>query len=658
MPVRTTWARGCIKIGNYWCNKALGEVLVHMFIGPDKRPLGAFRLCGIRPAVRQCLIFAKNRKTHQVELWFKHICTVREYQRLCESSTENSVRSTGWVEGFSDTNENLFHLAEDLRKDDLVAIHYPEEQSKGPAPVIWLAWSRGSQEFNFPQHDEVPPGIPLFVAARTMLAPVEDLAASRPSQPSERPHSLLPDTSLSLRVEPPSAGDGLGSGSPARLSNFHHDTRISGSLQSRGTVAPAPGQILPPANELKDNTICANPQLQDNLACQAAQAAAQALDEYMKAHKISVEELATIEEGGKLPKAHMFYLHFPRGNKEVEMDLQLLQELLKYHDKIIFTSDSPEGWAKFVHSSRQGVAIFHESFAGYDTLQPPLNSVLPTNSFNFWIVRIQGPLELVDPRYCSPGDHGLRIFPYGGVILLTEDMLSDLKGVAVTLQWIRNINKYKRKTWTLMLPPGILEWIERRLSDKKHSQDHGLLLLIRMLVIKNNATDAGTGLFDEASLHLNSKSNVIAPSLNEYGTRTEHHDLKIKDKVERDADHLIEFFAGWSIINIPRFRNFIAVTSFGISTGTRWDKWGHMTVMRGGFGHFFKRFKIDSAGLMGYLSGGAKLQSSTSQVTTPMTATTPQTPNRASYNSNASIQSIFTGSPNSNGTNKDPAPYK
>ncbi|KAJ6179711.1 hypothetical protein N7519_010172 [Penicillium mononematosum] len=411
---------------------------------------------------------------------------------------------------------------------------------------------------------------------------------------------------------------------------------MSGSLQSRETLASAPAQILLPANQHKDNSICANPQPQDNLASQAAQAATQALDEYMKAHKISVEELATIEEGGKLSKAHMFYLHFPRGNEEVETDLELLQALLKYYDKIIFTSDSPEGWARFVHSSRQGVAIFHESFAGYDTLQPPLNSVLPTNSFNFWIVRIQRPLELVDPRYCSPGDHGLCIFPYGGVILLTEDMLTDLKGVAVTLQWIRNINKYKRRSWTLMLPPGILEWIERRLSDKKHSQDHELLLLIHTLIIKNNATDARTGLFDEASLHLNSKSNVIAPSLNEYGTRTEHHELKIKDKVERYADHLVEFFAGWSLINIPRFRNFIAVTSLGISTGQRWDKWGHMTVMR----------------------GGTKLQSSTSQATTPMTATTPQTPNWASYNSNASVQSTFTGSPNGNGTNKYPAPYK
>ena len=226
------------------------------------------------------------------------------------------------------------------------------------APVVWLAWSRVSQEFNLPHpNDEVSSGIPLFVAARTMLAPAEALAASRPSQPSNQPHSLLPETSHSLRVEPPNAGDDLGSGSPARLSNLHQDTRISGSLQLRGTLAPASAQILRPAIELNDSSFCANPQPQDNLATQAAQAAAQALDEHMKAHNISVEELATIEEGGKISKAHMFYLHFPRGNREVEMDLQLLQALLKYYDKIIFTSDSPEGWANFVHNSRQGVAL-------------------------------------------------------------------------------------------------------------------------------------------------------------------------------------------------------------------------------------------------------------------------------------------------------------
>ncbi|KGO77725.1 Chromo domain/shadow [Penicillium italicum] len=655
MPVRDSGGPGCIKIGKYFCNKALGEIIVHVFIGPGKRPLGAFRLCGIRSNVRSSLILAKNPSTNQVEVWFKHLCTVREYERLCESSVTNSVLSTGWVEGFSDTNENLFNLAEVLRKDDLIALHYP----MGSKRLAWVAWSRGSQEFKFPHPKEkVPPGTPLLVAARTMLAPIEALGSSGPGQPSGQLHNLLPGTSLPLQVEPPSADDVIESSSPLKSSNFHHDIRMGGTLQPREMPAPAQPQVFPPASELKDNSISANAQPQDNITVQAAQFC-QAAEQIMRARNIDVDELATIEESGKLSKAGIFYLHFPKGNEEIQQELQFLQLLLKYHEKIIFTSDSPNDWAKFVQNSRQGVAIFHESFAGYDALRPSLNSVLPLHSFNFWIVRIQRPLELVDPRYCSPSDHHLRIFPYGGVILLTEDMLADLKGVAVTLQWIRSVNKHKRKSWTLMFPPGILEWIERRLGDENHSQDYGLLLLIYTLIIKNNVTDPRVDLFDKASLHPNSKSNVIAPSLDEYGTRAEHHALKINDKVERDADHLIEFFAGWSLINMPRFRNFIAVTSLGARTGPRWEEWGHMTVMRNGFGHFFKRFKIDSGSLMTYLSGASKPRpSGTSQVATPMTMTTPQTPNWTSHNPNAAIQSTLTGSPNGNDTNKYPTPYK
>ncbi|KAJ5607830.1 hypothetical protein N7537_004449 [Penicillium hordei] len=657
MPVCDRRAPGCKRIGNYWCNTALGEILVHVFIGPGKKALGAFRLCGIRPGPRKSLILAKNPKTGQVEVWFKHLCTVREYERLCASSATNSVLSTGWVEGFSDTNENLFHLAEDLRKDDLIAIHYPTRLRNGPN-IVWVAWSRASQEFKFPRpQDEVPPSIPLLIAARTMLAPMEVPGSSGPSQPSGQPYGFLPDASLSLRVKPPSVDDGLDFGSSPKRSSFYHDMRMGGSLRSREMPTPASVQSIPPTSDLRGNLIYANPQPQDNLTVQAANLG-QTIEEFMKRCNIDVEELATIDEGGKLSKAGIFYLHFPLGNEEIHQELLFLQGVLKYHEKIVLTSDSPGDWAKFMQNSRQGVAIFHESFAGYDMLRPALNSVLPTNSFNFWIVRIQSPLELVDPRYCSPSDHHLRIFPYGGVILLTEDVLTDLKGVAVTLQWIRSVNKHKRKSWTLMLFPGILEWIERRLDDENHSQDHGLLLLIHTLIIKNNITDPRVDLFNKASLHPNSKSNVIAPSLNEYGTRTEHHSLKIEDKVERDTDHLIEFFAGWSLVHIPRFRNFVAVTSLGPLTGPRWDEWGHITVMRGGFGHFFRRFKIDPKTIMTYLSGGSNSQVSTSQAATPMTMTTPQTPNWASHNSNTAIQSTFTGSPNGKGMGKYPAPYK
>lgn len=77
---------GCMKAGPYWWNHSLGEALIHVFIGLDKRPLGPFRLCGISPHVKRLLVRAKNFKTNQAEVWFKHLCTVREYERLCDSS--------------------------------------------------------------------------------------------------------------------------------------------------------------------------------------------------------------------------------------------------------------------------------------------------------------------------------------------------------------------------------------------------------------------------------------------------------------------------------------------------------------------------------------------------------------------------------------------
>lgn len=83
----------------------------------------------------------------------------------------------------------------------------------------------------------------------------------------------------------------------------------------------------------------------------------------------------------------------------------------------------------------------------------------------------------MDDRYCSPSDHCTRIFPKDGMILLTQDMLEkDLKGVAVIIQWLRL--KFTKKSssdrYHLMLHPGILGWIERRLDDENFSKDHGL----------------------------------------------------------------------------------------------------------------------------------------------------------------------------------------
>ncbi|KAJ5787684.1 Chromo domain/shadow [Penicillium paradoxum] len=622
MPFREP-GRGCVREDIYWWDQSLGEVLIHVFVGPDKEHLGAFRLCGISRATKVALVKGKNFKTNQVEVWFKHMCTVREYEQLCESSSSNSAVTSGWIEGFSDTNKNLFQLAEDLRKDDLIAIHYPMGRRKNNPEHAWVAWSRGSPASNFPRpHHDMPLGVPLLVAAHTRLAPIEKLALRGYDRPTGRLQSLPPDASLSHHIGLPSRREGIESGSNPILSGSH-DIRMS--LQSQEAPALAQAHTSPTTSETKEDTI------------------RKSVDGFMENLKINVEELATIGETGKSSKADIFYLHFPSGDQETKQGLQILETYLKCHDKIVLTSNSPEDWARFINNSKLGVVIFHESFTGYDTLQPPLSSVLE-NLFNFWVVRIHRPLEFGNPRLCPSSHHSLRVFPHGrGVILLTQDMLMNLEGVAVTLQWLRFINQ--RKSWTLMLPPRILEWIESRLDDEQYSQDHALLLLIHSLIIKNNVINPRVALFDKSSLDPDSKSHVIAPSLDEYGTRTEHHSLKIKDKIERDADHLIEFFAGWSLINISRFRNFVVVTSLEAPAGARWDQWGHIKLLRGGFPHFFASHKVDAERTMAYFSGDTKTKDTTaSQASTPVVATISRTSkalNVASHNSNGSLQSAF-----------------
>ncbi|KAJ5542245.1 hypothetical protein N7461_008248 [Penicillium sp. DV-2018c] len=565
-----------LKFGPYWVNG--GEALVHVFIGPDRRHVGPFRLCAIPQRVRQDLVATKNPKSKFIEIWFKHLCTVREYENLCESSAENTVLSTGWVEGFPDTNRDLYHFSQDLQKDDLIAIHYPVHRKKRHSDTVWVAWSRWSQESNFHYPAlEVPPGVPLLVAARSMLAPIESLARNGHSQPSGRPQALLPDTSISLRTDLP-RGDGLEPSSSSRRSTFH----------DMGLSPQDPSEL------------------------------------FLKSIKVDIDELAKVEEAGKISKAGIFYLHFPSDDIESQESLDFWLMHLTSRGIIVLSSRDHGDWGKFVENSKQGVAIFDESFTEYDTLDPPLRKVLYGHSFNFWVVRLQRPLELIDPRYYSPDDHHLRIFPHGGVVLLTEDMFKDLKGVAVALEWLRQTNK--RKSWCLMLPPGILEWIEKRLADETRSQDHGLLLLIQTLIIKNNASDTRTALFDKASLDLNAMNSILSPPSGDYGTRTSSHSPNIADKVERDADHLVEFLAGWSLLNIPRFRAFFAVTTIKPPGGKRWDKWGHLTIMRGGFTAFYKTFKIDPAGIMAQLSGDSKAKTSpttTSQVSTLVATSAP-----------------------------------
>jgi len=98
------------------------------------------------------------------------------------------------------------------------------------------------------------------------------------------------------------------------------------------------------------------------------------------------------------------------------------------------------------------------------------------------------------------------------------------------------------------------------------------------------------GVFDP-----NIEHPIISPAnLPNYGHRSENDDPAVPKgltQVQRDTDHLVEFFAGWGLVNCHRFRRFIVVTSFPEPL-SRWKTWNHLEFRCGGKS-FFKSFNID-----------------------------------------------------------------
>ena len=79
---------GCFTTGpvagsRFW---HYGELLVHMFYGPEKKEIGSARICGL-PAPEKNMLLAGKRRT-RFDLWFQHICTFDEYRILCDNVCE------------------------------------------------------------------------------------------------------------------------------------------------------------------------------------------------------------------------------------------------------------------------------------------------------------------------------------------------------------------------------------------------------------------------------------------------------------------------------------------------------------------------------------------------------------------------------------------
>jgi hypothetical protein len=131
-----------------------------------------------------------------------------------------------------------------------------------------------------------------------------------------------------------------------------------------------------------------------------------------------------------------------------------------------------------------------------------------------------------------------------------------------------------------------------------------------MLIIKNNQTSP-IAVFTESSMDFrylkDFKSAVVTLPTVAYGAHIAAY-MSTQAKEERDANQLIETFAGLAKSTMDRFRYFSVITSESYkASGFRdnWTKWGHITIDYG-FERFFERFKVDQAGILSEINASSR----------------------------------------------------
>lgn len=103
----------------------------------------------------------------------------------------------------------------------------------------------------------------------------------------------------------------------------------------------------------------------------------------------------------------------------------------------------------------------HESFMNYYAL--PFIKDLIHRNVSFWSLSLRTPLQYADhPTYFQ------RLFPHGGVILITEDfMLRDPDATLIILAWLKDWIKQKFPgSWKIMFRPNILDWLLKQSESK------------------------------------------------------------------------------------------------------------------------------------------------------------------------------------------------
>ncbi|KAF7588785.1 hypothetical protein BBP40_005216 [Aspergillus hancockii] len=623
-----------------------GELLVTLYYGPDKTEIGESRLCGLNFDRRNS--FMKTKKFHRIEVWFQHLCNLTDYHTLAQN-TPIEKPSNGWIEGFDNTEPNIFKFGEELRSKNLVAISLYEGRD------VLLAYPPESLDFRFLNgSSKGPPDVFLYTVSRNMLGPIERLifgnqkgqrghrietnteavnasgsnafcandkhsAWSRPKE--DNCHSTIQGSNTSTGQEPRS--DTSTVTKPTKESNSRDSMLISQKFSIEGVpmdIDQTAGNstTATTGDKMQPRTVAEHPPDLDVI--------------FQNRFGVTFEELATIAEKGRL--AGSFCVLFPPGSggiqNECQQECQLLVEFLKSHSNdrykaIIYSNRTPEDWEKFTQA-RNGVTLIHESFLDYYKLRN-LNILCRQSTFSFWSFSLSRQAGDVQPPF-------QRMFSNGGVTLITEDfMLHDPRGTVIILAWFAEYAKSKYPgTRKLMFRPEILNWLLKQIDTAENT--YLWLAMYQFILQITSLGGATSGKILTGAEYGYTPNSVISPTkLPLYGSRTEKDNPEIPKgltQTQRNADHLVEFFAGWALINCHQFRKFYVLTSVGPLR--RWDEWQHLEI-KVGSPAIMKFLDINYAVYWEKLKN--PLKSKSPAETKPQTPFTPQTPKTASTRESA-----------------------
>lgn len=355
-------------------------------------------------------------------------------------------------------------MGSELREQEVIAVSIPDT----PSENVFVAYWGASPQFQFFNDAFTAPPDSICLAVRGMLGPIERLQSLRSRkldvaadlqlstmlrQASEGTRLPLPEKSpaqsLPLDLAAPSRALQDSQPLPEKLQaeDDNCDDLPMGISDGEGDTGPTKRSISP---------------IQDGPAApQSVQTQGQLniRDVFLQNFSITFQKLATFGSNA----ASDFYLLFPEGDPTSQEEFDLIRLFLIDNKARIFSNKTPTDWTSFSKVSRNGAVIFHSSFENYYEL-PNLDQLL-SKPCNFWRVSLRTPLPST-----WPPRHFERIFPHGGVFLITEDfMVTQPEAATIVLYWFNEIYLKGRYPghWKLMVRPHALTWLLQKHDSSK-----------------------------------------------------------------------------------------------------------------------------------------------------------------------------------------------